>query len=140
MTAQRERVLEAVRQAGHATPDEVFESVRGDGGAHLSLSTVYRNLDVLERVGLISHTHLEHRAPTYHLADHANHVHLVCKGCGQIGEAPVRVADRFAAEVSDGTGFVVDARHMTVHGWCGACGSGDDGLGPNPVTPGTEQS
>lgn len=121
MTPQRERVLAAVGALGHATPDAVAESIDADGGPPLSLSTVYRNLEALERVGAVSHTHLEHRAPSYHLATHANHLHLVCLGCGAVSEAPVQVADSFASTLMRETAFVVDVRHMAVHGWCAAC-------------------
>ena len=121
MTPQRERVLAVVEALGHATPDAVADAVDADGGPPLSLSTIYRNLEALERVGAVSHTHLDHRAPSYHLATHANHVHLVCVGCGAVSEAPVGVADAFAATVMELSRFVVDVRHMAVHGWCEAC-------------------
>lgn len=121
MTPQRERVLAAVGALGHATPDAVAEAIEADAGPPLSLSTVYRNLEALERIGAVSHTHLEHRAPSYHLATHANHLHLVCLGCGAVSEASVRVAHTFARTLMDESGFVVDVRHMAVHGWCGAC-------------------
>lgn len=121
MTPQRERVLVAVGALGHATPDAVADAIDTDGGPPLSLSTIYRNLEALERVGAVSHTHLEPRAPSYHLATHTNHLHLVCLGCGAVGEAPVRVADAFATTVLQETRFVVDVRHMAVHGWCGTC-------------------
>ena len=48
LTPQRARVLEAVEQLGHATPDEVFAHVQGDG---INLSTVYRTLELLNELG-----------------------------------------------------------------------------------------
>ncbi len=126
MTPQRERVLRALDRLGHATPDAVAATVDRDGGPALSLSTIYRNLEALERIGAVSHTHLEHRAPSYHLATHANHVHLVCLGCGSVGEADVAVADDFASAVSARSGFVVDVRHMALYGWCAGCDADDE--------------
>ena len=76
MTPQRQRVLDAVATLGHATPEEVVDRVVADGGATLAPSTVYRALDALESLGVVGHTHLDHRAPSYHLADHADHIHL----------------------------------------------------------------
>ena len=43
LTPQRELVLAAVRQLGHATPEEVAEKVRSTHPG-INLSTVYRNL------------------------------------------------------------------------------------------------
>ena len=59
LTPQRELVLQAVRELGHATPEEVAEKVRKSHPG-INLSTVYRNLETLENVGLVQHTHLGH--------------------------------------------------------------------------------
>jgi hypothetical protein len=58
----------------------------------VNISTVYRNLELLEELGLLQHTHLGHGAPTYSLASDHEHVHLVCRDCGGIDEAPPEVA------------------------------------------------
>ena len=55
LTPQRELVLSAVRELGHATPEEVAEKVRKTHPG-INLSTVYRNLETLENVGLVQHT------------------------------------------------------------------------------------
>ena len=91
MTQQRARVEEAVRRLGHATPEQIAEHLATDSPP-LPLSTVYRALDALERVGAVSHGHLEQRAPTYHLVSHADHLHLRCAGCGAVAEADVDAA------------------------------------------------
>ena len=44
LTPQRELVLSAVRELGHATPEEVAEKVRKTHPG-INLSTVYRNLE-----------------------------------------------------------------------------------------------
>ncbi|HEY8618686.1 MAG TPA: Fur family transcriptional regulator [Dermatophilaceae bacterium] len=121
LTPQRERIIAAVRALGHATPDSLAAAVGQDGGQALSLSTIYRNLEALEQVGVVSHTHLDHRSPTYHLADHAAHLHLVCLSCGKVIESPVAAADPFVGNLLSRHGFVADVKHMAIHGWCEAC-------------------
>lgn len=121
LTRQRERVIDAVRRLGHATPDGLAAAVARDGGPALPLSTIYRNLEALEDVGIVSHTHLDHRSPTYHLADHANHLHLVCLSCGAVIESGVQTADAFVGNLLTRHGFVADVRHMAIHGWCADC-------------------
>ena len=76
LTPQRELVLSAVRALGHATPEEVAEKVRQTHPG-INLSTVYRNLETLENVGLVQHTHLGHGGATYHAAEELTHLHLV---------------------------------------------------------------
>jgi len=121
MTRQRERIIDAVRALGHATPDGLAAAVARDGGPALSLSTIYRNLEALEEVGVVSHTHLDHRSPTYHLFDHADHIHLVCLSCGAVIESALATADPFAGNLLTTYGFVADVKHMAIHGWCAAC-------------------
>ena len=95
LTPQRRRVIDALARLGHATPDAVTAEVGADGGAALPASTIYRALEALEELGLVAHTHLDHRAPTFHLAGHADHIHLVCLGCRAVDEVPVALAGEF---------------------------------------------
>ncbi len=121
MTPQRQRVLDAVAALTHATPESVVARLEADGGTRLSPSTVYRALETLESLGIVTHTHLDHGAPSYHLADHAGHVHLVCRGCGTVAECDVALAEVFVGNVRAATGFVPEVTHMAVHGWCRIC-------------------
>ena len=121
LTSQRERVLAAVGRLGHATPDEIAEAVGSDGSGTLPVSTVYRSLDALQELGLVGHTHVDHRAPSYHLAEHATHVHVVCRGCGWVGEVPLTTADELVARIDERLGFAADASHAAVHGLCRTC-------------------
>jgi Fur family transcriptional regulator, ferric uptake regulator len=121
LTPQRQRILDAIRELGHATPDGLAVAVGRDGGPALPLSTIYRNLEALEEVGMVSHTHLDHRSPTYHLSDHADHLHLVCLSCGAVIESAVTTADQFVGNLLARHGFVADVKHMAIHGWCEAC-------------------
>ena len=83
VTPQRQLVLEAVTRLEHATPEEIYAEVK-QTAVGVNLSTVYRTLELLEQIGLVTHTHLGHGAHRYHLAADAQHVHLVCRGCGAI--------------------------------------------------------
>ncbi|MEO3936664.1 transcriptional repressor [Dermatophilaceae bacterium Soc4.6] len=121
LTPQRRRILDAVSHLEHATPDLIAKVVGQDGGAELPQSTIYRGLEVLEELGFVAHTHLDHRAPSYHRAGHATHIHLVCLGCGVVGEAPIETAAAFIGNLRAAHGFEADVTHMAVHGWCAEC-------------------
>ena len=122
MTPQRRRVIAAVEELGHATPDALAATVARDGGPALPLSTIYRNLEALEELGVVTHTHLDHRAPTYHLAEHADHLHLRLPSLrGRVTESPIGEADAFVGNLLAREGFVADVKHMAIHGWCAAC-------------------
>ncbi|WP_067508932.1 Fur family transcriptional regulator [Actinoplanes sp. TFC3] len=120
LTPQRQLILEAVHDLGHATPEQIHHSVR-ERAAGVNITTVYRTLELLEELGLVSHTHLSHGSPTYHAAGHDQHVHLVCRDCGAIDEVDpaimLPVTDRLRAERN----FRVDVGHVSLFGVCGDC-------------------
>ncbi len=122
LTAQRQLILEAVLNLGHATPEQVHTAVR-EIAAGVNITTIYRTLELLERLGLVTHTHLSHGSPTYHAAGEAVHVHLVCRTCGAIDEIDPEqlrpLADRLVTE----RGFAVDIGHVALFGVCVRCGS-----------------
>jgi len=120
VTPQRQLVLEAIKALEHATPEEICGKVR-ETARGVNISTVYRTLELLEELGLVTHTHLGHGAPTYHLAAEADHVHLVCRGCEQVFEVRPELADGLVEGLDKEMGFVADVRHLTVFGRCSDC-------------------
>lgn len=125
LTPQRQLVLEAVARLGHGTPDEIAADVRRTASG-VNLSTVYRTLELLEELGLVTHTHLGHGAPTYHTADDADHLHLVCRECGAIEEADHDVVDDVVRRLSSEHDFAVDVSHFAIFGTCKQCRSKRD--------------
>ena len=120
LTPQRELVLEAVQHLDHASPEEVLTQVRQTAKG-VNISTVYRTLDLLEKLGLISHTHLSHGAPAYHATTEPDHVHLVCRNCQRVTEIEPEVAADLVDAVAAKHGFHTDVRHLTLFGACRDC-------------------
>jgi Fur family ferric uptake transcriptional regulator len=120
LTPQRQLVLQAVIELGHATPDEIADLVRRTATG-VNISTVYRTLELLEELGLVTHTHLGHGAPTYHAATDADHLHLVCRECGGIEEMAPSVLDEAVHRIATERGFAVDVGHFAIFGTCAAC-------------------
>ncbi len=119
LTPQRELILGAVDRLGHATPDEVLAEVRTASSA-INISTVYRTLEVLEELGLVRHTHLSDRAPTYHSTVEHEHVHVVCRQCHRVRSFdPDLVRPLVEALAADG--FTVDVGHLAIFGRCTSC-------------------
>lgn len=119
MTPQRQLVLDAVRGLGHATPEQICSEVQRSASA-VNITTIYRTLDLLERLGLVRHTHLGHGAPTYSEREH-EHVHLVCHRCGGLDEAPTALLHDLTARLHDETGFRLDVSHLALSGLCRRC-------------------
>ena len=124
MTPQRQLVLDAVAQLGHATPEQICASVQRLAPA-VNITTVYRTLDLLERIGVIRHTHLGHGAPSYSVHEH-EHVHLVCHRCGKLEEIPTSLLEQLAERVRGERGFRLDATHVALFGVCADCAADPD--------------
>jgi len=122
LTAQRQLILEAVRGLGHATPEQVHAAVR-EVAAGINITTVYRTLELLEELGLVSHTHLSHGSPTFHAIGEEQHVHLVCRVCGAVDEVEPTLLAPVAAQLEGQRGFLVDIGHVALFGVCAHCGS-----------------
>ncbi len=124
VTPQRQLVLAAVGRLEHATPEDIYAEVRQQASG-VNVSTVYRALELLERLGLVTHTHLGHGAPSYHLADTEQHVHLVCRHCEQVTEIEPAAVQALVTALRQQAGFQTDVGHLTVFGRCAACQAGD---------------
>ena len=84
------------------------------------LSTIYRNLEELERLGVIDSTRLGNGAATYHLAT-AAHGHLVCEQCGTMTEVPDEIFTDLVRVASTDYGFTINPHRFAVTGRCATC-------------------
>ena len=118
-TAQRRRVIEAIAAAEE--PMTIESVCRALSAGAADRSTVYRILDLLERLGFMRHVHGA-TGIAYYFVRPAGRLHLACTGCG----APVAVDDpaigqALAAELAQRYDFEVDLGHATIFGVCGGC-------------------
>jgi Fur family transcriptional regulator, ferric uptake regulator len=97
----------------------------------IALTTIYRNLDELERLAIIDRTRQDHGPATYHLAA-AAHGHLECEQCGQVTEIPADMFHDLAQALLDRYGFQIHPRRFAVLGLCPACRSTPGPAGPLP--------
>lgn len=118
-TARRLLLTALVRGEAHPTADGLLAAVR-EMAPDVHASTVYRNLDELERLGVVVHTHLGHGPATYHLATEA-HGHLVCESCGATFEAPHDLFEGMARGARERLGFTLRPYHFAVLGLCSDC-------------------
>lgn len=120
VTPQRQLVLEAVAKLDHATPEEIAASVQ-ETAKGVNISTIYRTLELLDNLGMVTHTHLNHGAPIYHLASDSDHVHLVCQDCGQVFQVAPDIVGPLTTALDECEGFETDVTHLTVFGRCRDC-------------------
>src|SRR5579872_4634669 len=81
LTPQRYMILSVIQESGgHLSIDQIMERVQQRNPA-VSLSTVYRTLELLRELGLVRENHLPGEQPHYEAAEGTAHHHLVCRNC-----------------------------------------------------------
>ncbi len=121
MTLQRQMILDAIcAQNGTARLDDIFSLVNNQAPA-VNLTTVYRNLDFLTRIGLVARIQNLQGEAFYEIALGKPHHHLICRQCsGQIEMAGDDLADT-AHKIRKLYDFAVEFDHLTLYGICRAC-------------------
>ncbi|WP_026894419.1 Fur family transcriptional regulator [Clostridiisalibacter paucivorans] len=88
-----------------------------------NFSTVYRNLEILERLGIIHKTNIEDGISVYELICHReHHHHIICKKCGKteiIDFCPFENIEH----ILDDKGFEATEHKFEVYGYCSKCKS-----------------
>ncbi len=120
VTSSRRILLEVLFEAdGHMSAEALTEAVQLRT-PDVHISTVYRNLEELEHLGVISHSHLGHGPSSYLLASQA-HAHFICSDCGTMIEAPDELFRGLARTARAKLGFTIDPKHFAILGRCADC-------------------
>jgi len=121
VTNQRVLILEVIRQGqGHLDADEVYRQAR-EKQPRLSLSTVYRTLQLFKKLGLVEELHFDEAHHHYELKPASEHHHLVCLGCGKVVEFECPLSQKMKEDVSREKGFEVTDAEVRMRGYCPTC-------------------
>ncbi|HSJ50714.1 MAG TPA: Fur family transcriptional regulator [Actinomycetota bacterium] len=126
-TERRRRLVDILSRAG--SPQTIADILRGR--RDLAQSSVYRNLAVLERAGVVHRVLADDEFARYELTESltGHHHHLICSNCGRVEDVTMpksferslnRTIDRLAA----GAGFATVSHRLDLLGRCRNCMSG----------------
>jgi len=90
----------------------------------LDVASVYRNLETLERLGVVRHLHVGHGPGRYVLAGSGEREYLACDRCGQLVEADPGELDGVRTEIRERFGHEVRFTHFPIIGLCAGCSEG----------------
>ena len=120
-TPQRRALLEVLLEArGHVTGAELIERARLRD-PETTPSTVYRTLNVLEELGLVSHSHGHDGREEFHVWPASEHAHLACESCRATWEIEGDEVLPMTEALARTRGFAVNLSHLTVSGVCAGC-------------------
>jgi Fur family ferric uptake transcriptional regulator len=119
LTTPRRQVLEALFAADAPVSAEQI------AGTAIDLTSVYRNLERLEELGVVRHVHFGHGPSLYALVGQGEREYLVCEACGAVTAVEPARLDAARAAIRAELGYEARFTHFAVHGLCGACAAGD---------------
>ena len=120
---QRSRVLEAVQNSGtHPTAEYIFDTLRKQD-PNISLGTVYRNLDILCKLGKLAKVG-RMDGPEAFDRNPQPHYHLCCTRCGAVVDLPVPYMEH-VDQTARNMGCKVTAHRLILDGLCPQCAKMD---------------
>jgi Fur family ferric uptake transcriptional regulator len=104
-----------VRRLGHATPEQLSETVPG-----VDVTTIYRTLELLEELGLVRHMHLGH-GPGLYAPTARDEEYVACERCGRSEAVAPDILSAVRAAVREAVGYEPRFSHTPLTGLCPVC-------------------
>lgn len=121
MTPQRMMILDAVQSAdNHISAEDIYSQITIKY-PHVNISTVYRTLELLKELKLVTETNLGEGRVRYHWSEHGHHHHLVCQKCGAVYDLDDNVFSSLTNILIKNYQFVPELNHMAIFGRCLKC-------------------
>ena len=121
LTPQRAMILSAIENSNHhISAEEIYAQVSAKY-PQVNISTVYRTLELLKRLGLVYEIDLGEGRIRYHSESKGHHHHLVCQKCGAIIDIDESTLARLEDVLLHRYNFSAQLRHMAIFGLCENC-------------------
>jgi Fur family ferric uptake transcriptional regulator len=124
-SSARRLVLSALYEASRpVTAEQIANGL--DGRVAMSdIGSVYRNLETLERAGLVRHIHAGHGPGLYTVARDEVEGYIACERCNAVHPANPRAVALIRGAVLKAFGYEASFVHFPLVGVCPACAEGD---------------
>jgi Fur family transcriptional regulator, ferric uptake regulator len=120
-SAARRLVLEALFAAeGPMSAEQIADGI-GGRVPRSDLTSVYRNLETLEGLGIVSHVHLGHGPGLYALNHQGRREWLTCERCGDFRAVDPSELDGVRRAIHTAFGYRASFAHFPVVGLCDPC-------------------
>ena len=113
-------LADAARRREHLPVSDIAEGARSRLGV-VSTQAVYDVLGALSRAGLARRIEPAGSPARFERRAGDNHHHIVCRGCGEIGDVDCAVGAAPCLDPSQAHGYEVDEAEVTFWGLCPSC-------------------
>ena len=122
-TEQRAIILKILLNLDdHLSAEELHEVVKQKyPNQNIGIATIYRTLNFLEEVDLISSISFGKDGKKYESNDTQHHDHLICTSCGKIVEFLDEEIEKRQENIAAQNGFEITSHDMQIYGLCENC-------------------
>ncbi len=121
LTPQRQLIVDALQDSeGHISAEEIHAQVKARY-PHVNISTVYRTLELLKSLGLVTETDMGGGRFRYHPADKGRHHHLICEQCNSVIDIEESTFSQLKRTLLKDYGFKAHLNHIAIFGRCERC-------------------
>jgi Fur family ferric uptake transcriptional regulator len=121
LTPQRLMILDIIYDSrGHFSAEEIHQRVRQQY-PFVDISTVYRTVNLLKKLRLITETDLGGGCVRYERLERGRHHHLVCRQCATSFSLEHNVLAPLEERLLREYGFAADLDHFAIFGLCRKC-------------------
>lgn len=125
LTPQRRAIVDIIvmEEGTHLTTEELYDLVRKEC-PEIGLATVYRTVQLLGEIGVLSKLDLNDGCSRYELVheeENHQHHHLICKNCGKVIEVHGDLLDYLEHSIEEKYNFKVINHSVKFYGICCDC-------------------
>ncbi len=114
-------ILSVIEEAEeHLSIDQILERVQ-KRNPYVSLSTIYRTLELLRELGLVRENHLPGQQPRYEIAEGKAHHHLVCRRCRSMIHLDETLLGNLNEQLQEQYSFHHLTLDLVAAGYCDSC-------------------
>lgn len=125
LTPQRRAIVDNIikNEGSHLTTEELYDFVKEEC-PEIGLATVYRTVQLLEDLGVVSKLDLNdgcYRYELVHEAENHHHHHLICSNCGKVIEVQGDLLEVLEHEIESKYDFKIKNHSVKFYGICNEC-------------------
>lgn len=130
LTPQRRAIVDMIirNEGNHLTTEEIYDLVRTDC-PEIGLATVYRTVQLLEELGVVSKLDLNDGCSRYelvHTEENHQHHHLICTNCGRVIEVEGDLLEVLEHNIEEKYNFKIKNHSVKFYGLCSNCSNNDN--------------
>lgn len=125
LTPQRRAIVDIIikMEGKHLTAEEIYDLVKIDC-PEIGLATVYRTVQLLEELGVVSRLDLNDGCNRYELIhedENHQHHHLICTNCGKVIEVEEDLLEGLEEDIQLKYKFLIKNHSLKFYGLCEDC-------------------